>query len=1099
MTKKNRPTPWRELVHLKEELRSGELALAEFAADLHDVVTASGKRRLYEDPAEFFALTYLTHPLRELAKDVALRLAGKSDKAVRQLELTYGGGKTHTLITLYHLFGSPRELPDLPAVREFREHLGETPPRAFAAALCFDKIDAEKGIDGARAPDGAERALKHPWSVLAYQLAGDDGLRAIHADGRAEERETPPAEPLLAKLLETPRERGIPSTLVLVDEVLMYAGEKAALDPVWESRLTNFFQHLSQAVGRVDTAALVVSLLSSDPTKAQGDAAEGVIRAISGILRRTRDEGVEPVGKEDVPEILRRRFFPPDDFRDLDAHRPQAIAVARNLTALESDTKKTRQATETRLLDNFPFHPDLTDVFYGRWTQLSGFQRTRGILRVLASAMRQAEEWDNAPLIGPSAFLSAPGASGLSESVRELADIATKEPGDRSSDWAALLATELEKARQAQDETPALLEGREIEQAVLAVFFHSQPAGRKAGTPDLLRLIGSGGANRIELEKGLRRWRQLSWFLDDEDTGLAAASDEIPRSWRLGNRPNLRQMHDEAVRRISGDSVRARLLEGIKKAKKALTEGAQGAGAVVHLLPPAPKDVADDGKFRYVVLPPEAVSDSGKPSRTARRFLEETTGAERPRAHRNAVLLVVPGRDGLLSAELAARTLLGWEEVERELSSHAVDPAQKERLRARLGEARRNLPGQVRQAYSVVVTLDEDGKVAAFRLPGSAEPLFRQIRDDRRSRVRDQEVNSAALMPDGPYDLWREGEDARPLKDIVGSFSRLPRMPKLLRPELVVDTVMQGVENGRFAARLRRPDGTARTWWREAVDAASRDDALEIVLPEKAELSELAPGLLAPGVLPDLWSGEGPGALLRWDDLLAYFAGGRAAPIPGEEPVFVPRCGESEVAAAAAAAVEDGTVWLDAGAYSLWKEPVPAGALRSGAALRPPPRKLEPAEIGEDGLPAAWENGATTGAALLRAASHESRQSLPWGVLRDSIRGAVDARWLKLSDDSGPVDCDVDAAALLRLTRPSRREGPPEPAPIPPGPVAAGAELDDAQFMDLAEKVGDLRSASAGHELRFEVRISVAEDAPAAVRAEIDRLLGEISEALKTG
>ena len=96
------------------------------------------------------------------------------------------------------------------------------------------------------------------------------------------------------------------------------------------------------------------------------------------------------------------------------------------------------------------------------------------------------------------------------------------------------------------------------------------------------------------------------------------------------------------------------------------------------------------------------------------------------------------------------------------------------------------------------------------------------------------------------------------------------------------------------------------------------------------------------------------------------------------------------------------------------------------------------------------------------------------------------------------MDCDVDAAALLRLTRPSRRDEPPVPPPIPPRPVAAGAELD-AQFMDLAEKVGDLRSASAGHELRFEVRVSVAEDAPAAVRAEIDRLLGEISEALKTG
>ena len=189
MTKKNQPAPWPRIVRLKEELRSGALSLAEFAADLHEVTLGQGRRAVYEEPEKFFALTYPTHTLRGLVKDVAGRLAGQSDKAVRQLELTYGGGKTHTLITLYHLFRDPEALPDLPAVREFREHVGGRPlPRAFTAALCFDKIDVERGIEGVRAPDGTARTLRHPWSVLAFQLAGSDpegGKRyAAHA-GRA--------------------------------------------------------------------------------------------------------------------------------------------------------------------------------------------------------------------------------------------------------------------------------------------------------------------------------------------------------------------------------------------------------------------------------------------------------------------------------------------------------------------------------------------------------------------------------------------------------------------------------------------------------------------------------------------------------------------------------------------------------------------------------------------------------------------------------------------------------------------------------------------------------------------------------------------------
>ena len=681
MTKKNQSRPWHRIVRLKEELRSGALSLAEFAADLHEVTLGQGRRPVYEEPEKFFALTYPTHALRELVRDVAGRLAGQSDKAVRQLELTYGGGKTHTLITLYHLFRDPEALPDLPAVREFREHVGAGLPRAFVATLCFDKIDVERGIEGVRAPGGGTRTLRHPWSVLAFQLAGAEGLRAIHGEGRDEERETPPAEPLLVKLLEKPQAQGL-ATLVLVDEVLMYAREKAGIDPVWRDRIEDFFQSLTQAVAKVDRAAMVASLLATDPRKQRGALGAELIAGLFDVFRRQREEGVQPVQKEDVAEVLRRRFFEPEDVRDPSAFRPHVIGVVRGLARLDDATAGEKSAAEERFCNSFPFHPDLTDVFYSRWTQLEGFQRTRGILRTLATALREAEKWDTSPLVGPSALLAAPAgggepravtgasgasgvsggatvsdstpgvsgasggtpgvaggsggtssdvsgvpgsasgasgasegtpgasgrsdvsaasgvpgrpgvsgvpgsASGVSEAVRELAGVASTEfaEGNRV-DWAPLLEAELARARQIQDELPALREGREAEQAVIAVFLHSQPIGHKAYTPELVRMAGSRAPDAIELEKGLRRWRELSWFLDDEDAGAEEpAAAELPKSWRLGNRPNLRQMHDEACRqRVSAEAVEARLEEAIRKARP-LTEGASAAGVSVHLLP----------------------------------------------------------------------------------------------------------------------------------------------------------------------------------------------------------------------------------------------------------------------------------------------------------------------------------------------------------------------------------------------------------------------------------------------------------------------------------------------------------------------------------
>src|SRR5260370_30067224 len=139
-------TPWHEVVQLRDDLRTGELSLSLFAADLYDVAMETA-RPVYRDPSHFFALTYPTFNLRELAKDVVLRLAGKNDKAIRQLELTYGGGKTHTLITLYHLTNNPRSLPaDLPAGQEFTQHIGQRLPQARSAVLAFEQIDAEKGM-----------------------------------------------------------------------------------------------------------------------------------------------------------------------------------------------------------------------------------------------------------------------------------------------------------------------------------------------------------------------------------------------------------------------------------------------------------------------------------------------------------------------------------------------------------------------------------------------------------------------------------------------------------------------------------------------------------------------------------------------------------------------------------------------------------------------------------------------------------------------------------------------------------------------------------------------------------------------------------------
>ena len=1091
--KKARPVrqPWPTVVRLKDELRTGELTLAEFAADLHEVASGLGKRPIYEDPAKFFALTYPTLALRELVKDVAERLAGRSAKAVRQLELTYGGGKTHTLIALHHLFRDPAALPDVPAVQEFRQHIGRELPQAFTVSLCFDKIDVDRGIEGVRSPTGETRTLKHPWSVLAFQLAGAEGLRAIHADGQDLERETPPAEPLLVKLLERPQREGL-ATLILVDEVLMYARAKAGVDPNWRNRIVDFFQYLVQAVTKVDRAALVASLLATDPRKQSDDLGKALQSDLFDVFRRQREEGVLPVGRDDVAEVLRRRFFDLETLGDSGTYQSYVFGIVGALAKLDETVRKNRAEEEARFLKSFPFHPDLTDVFYSRWTQLEGFQRTRGILRTLATALREAEPWDISPLIGAASLLAAPGQQNVCDAVLDLAGIATSEKTEgRRTDWRTLLEAELDKARRIQDETPALT-GRELEQAVIAVFLYSQPIGQKASTPELVRMIGANGPDAIELDKGLGRWRDRSWFLDDADAGNEGAPvGALPKSWRLGNRPNLKQMHDEAcAQRVTDTTVEERLAEAVGKTR-ALTEGADGAGAKTYKLPLSPHHLSDNGVFCYAILGAGAASDSGKPSVAAQRFINETSGPNRPRVHRNMVVLAVPSKDGLAAARQAVRSLLGWEDVRAQLVEHVVDPLQEERLRRRRQEAERLLPDTIRAAWNTVVTVNEQDQIQAFKLPASGEALFTQIKADERSRIKETAVDAQALLPDGPYELWRDEDDARYVSELANAFARYPRLPKMLRPRIVLDTIIQGVERGFFVARLARPDGSVRTWWREAPpQAVNEDPQLQVVLPEKAELVALPCSLLAPGALPSLWSGD----RLTLGEAVAYFADGRTVTVQreGYEDVeAIPRCPPEMVRQAIGEAVESGSLWLTNGPASIWRDPVPSDVLQEKAQLRARPAPVAIQDLTEDALPSAWRDGKTNGVDLERAVSQARGEAMPWGLVREGIQAAVDSRWLQMAEGGESLNCAWRDAGKVLLEKPAQptASSPMEPSP---GPTAT---LEGHEIQELAELVPELMSASAGHGLKFQVRI-LLKDAPENVKRAVDQLLDGVNDEL---
>lgn len=1073
--------PWHEVVKLRDDLRSGDLPLHLFAADLYEVMMQRGKRPIYEKPQEFFALTFPTYNLRQLVRDVVLRLAGKNDKAVRQLELTYGGGKTHTLITLRHLVHDPDRLPNLPAVAEFEQAIGQKPPKCRVVGLCFDKLDVEKGME-ILSPSGKARTLKHPWSVLAYQIAGDDGLKLLHANSKAEERVSAPAENLLTELLGMPGKDGF-GTLILIDEVLMYAREKVAFDSEWRAHLVNFFQYLTQAVVKVDRCCLVASLLATDPRKSDKLGRE-IQAELYDIFQRQREETVEPVAKEDVAEVLRRRFFAPESLKDRESFRPHVAAALKGIQAVDDHTAKSGAEAEERFLKSFPFHPDLTEVLYSKWTQLARFQRTRGVLRTFALALREAEKWDVNPLVGPSVFLAPPDREGISEAMREMVTVAdTEEWEGKKQAWTGILDNEFSQAKQIQSESVGL-KFREVEQAVVATFLHSQPIGQNAKTSDLVVLLGSTRPDKIELEKGLSRWAQKSYWLDDLYTTVGEG--QLPGTWRLGNRPNLTQMHAVAAKNFSDEMVRARLLDDVGKVKS-LTANASAAGVRVHTLPTRPKDIEDDGAFHFAVLGLSAASESGKPSSEVKRFLNETTGSDRPRVYRNAVLLLVPSKDGLELAMARVRDYLAWEMVREDIKKQQrdgnVDPARAQTLQINIDKAKGRIPDAIRQAYCIVVTISEQDEVQAFKITINGELHFNVIKADKRARVQDTAIAAEALLPDAPYNLWRAGETSRRVKDLAGAFAQFPHLPKMLKASAILETLADGCEKGTLVLRLVRPDGTSRTWWMTHPDEnALNDAALELILPEAAELVEMPPALLTPNKLPELW----PGEEITVKSVTDYFAGGKMVQVDRGgylEPMSIPKVSRGVLEKTIGAAVENGVLWMLSGPASILGEPIPAGVLTANAKLCAPPAVIAAAEVLPENLPDAWRDNAASGLSFATALSIKSGKTLPWKTVRDAIHGALQGRFLRVAEDSAAWPCDFPAAQTAKFQVMTAAMGGAAIGGMgvtevsSPKMLVASAEFEPSEIQDLGDIIPDLLKlkAKANTPFRFQVRIEMGD------------------------
>jgi len=380
--------PWREVVTPHPDVASGRFQQAEFAADLWQVFLKEGSDE-YRDPVEFYRRTFITEGIQKLLSNALLRMAGHGGDPVVELQTNFGGGKTHSLLALWHLFaGVPAgQLPGLETVTKMAGV--SQPPKVRRAVLVGNRMSP---ADLHKKPDGT--VVRTLWGELAYQLGGKEGYAMVRS---ADEKAVSPGDSL--RLLFNKYS----PCLILIDEWVAYARQlynKSDLPAGDFDAHFTFAQTLSESAKLADKALLVVSIPASQ-NEIGGEGGQAALERLKNVIERV-ETSWRPASAEEGFEIVRRRLFQPITDPELFTARDavvRAFSEEYRKFAQEFPSETGKSEYERRMKAAYPIHPELFDRLYNDWSTLDKFQRTRGVLRLMSSVIHTLWERDDKGLM----------------------------------------------------------------------------------------------------------------------------------------------------------------------------------------------------------------------------------------------------------------------------------------------------------------------------------------------------------------------------------------------------------------------------------------------------------------------------------------------------------------------------------------------------------------------------------------------------------------------------------------------------------------------------------------------------------------------------
>lgn len=682
---------WRDVIEPHPDVAQGRYLNAEFAADLAQVARGEGAME-YVDPVEFFARTYVTEGMKGLLVQAIKRFTGRDGEPVLQLKTSFGGGKTHSLLALFHMAKCHLSPDKLPNLRETLDEAGiDVLPDAKVAVLVGTALEPARSRRPANLPGVTINTL---WGEMAAQLAIAANKPELYDYVKESDKKgVSPGSIALKQLFDD-----CGPCLILMDELVAYAKKLYGVDGLPAGSFENFIsfiQEITEAASASRNSMVVASIPESN-VEIGGEGGKKALEAIEHTFGR-KESIWKPVAANEGFEVVRRRLFL--DCKDTAKRDQVCAAFSRMYQTNSGDFPIAAKEVDyqNRMKACYPIHPEVFDRLYEEWATLEKFQRTRGVLRLMAAVIH--ELW----MANDAAAMIMPGSLTLDmPNVRE--ELIRYLPNPET--WNAVFDSEID----GKNSQPYRLDK------------NNQRYGKRMAARRVSRtiMLGSAPTVRAQSIRGIEASRirlgivQPGESIADFNDALSNLrnsltylySDSAGNRYWYDTRPTLRKTASDRSSQMAASDVEYEIEKRLREFRK------ESPFSALHICPSSSSDVSDEQSLRLVVLKPSDTYNKGIRENNAIKRADEilNTRGNSPRTYRNMLVFVAADNEKMNDLDRAVRDLLAWQSIKKDSASLNLDAAQNAETKENIEKCDKAVALRVQEAFCWMLVPEIDNK-----------------------------------------------------------------------------------------------------------------------------------------------------------------------------------------------------------------------------------------------------------------------------------------------------------------------------------------------------------------------------------------------------